>query len=335
MGIKPKVVIRGIYATALTKLLLDSDIIVNEPSQVIAKRLQLNRTFQITETRIQDRHDRQGIILSGFAEDTDQIVEVLKNALPDLVIREKFTLNHLTRKTPLQLGFTSWDVEFTYNTKRALDEVRHTVKPTIIGHHFLKVISPERVDKLEKDPQISDNKRVELGQRLKEDLIYRLLQTGQEVQFEHVKPNGTIIHLVPGKIISLFHESFEVKRSGFRGRSYYDGINVPKGPGDYAITEINEAAWILKHTYYSNDGRKKGEMYNINTPIEIYPSHVRYVDLEVDVVRRDNNDVYIIDLDKLKIAVEQGFIAENLGEIAKRKADDVYRHLRHNRQYLI
>ncbi|WP_455367262.1 DUF402 domain-containing protein [[Eubacterium] cellulosolvens] len=334
MDIKPKVVIRGIYATALTKLLLDSDIIVNKPQQVIANRLQLNRISPITETRIQDRHDRQGIILSGFSEDTDQIVEVLKNALPDLIVREKFTLNHLTGKIPFQLGFASWDIEFTYNTKRALDEVRHTVKPTIIGYHLLKGISPERVDELEKDIQIS-NKRSELSQRLKEDLIYRFLQTGQEVQIEHVKPNGTIIHLVPGKIISLSHESFKVKRSGFRGRSYYDGINVPKGAGDYAITEINEAAWILKHIYYSNDGRKKGEMYNINTPIEIYPSHVRYVDLEVDVVRRDNNDVYIIDLDKLKMAIEEGFITEKLGELAKKKADDVYRHLRHDRQYLI
>jgi len=282
----------------------------------------------LADTIIQDRPDRQGIILLGYAEDTDQIIDVLKENLPDIITREKLhSLDNFTGKMPIQLGFTSWDVEFTHNAKRTLDEIRHTVKPTILDHHLFKTISPEKVDEAERELERFSDKRNELSLQLQDSLIYKHLRMDQEVQFEHVKPNGTVITLVPGRIVELLSWTLKVKRTGFRGRSMYDGINVPKDQGDYAITEAKEGSWILKHAYYSSDDRMKGEMYNVNTPLEIYPGKIRYTDLEVDVVRKVGEAPRIIDLDKLEAAVEAGFITDKLADLAREKAKEVYRDI--------
>ncbi len=107
-----------------------------------------------------------------------------------------------------------------------------------------------------------------------------------------------------------------IKRGGV-----YDGINERKEEGDYVITEAKEESWILKHSYFSKSGELKGELYNINTPIEFYPDKIRYIDLEVDVANK--SFAKIIDVEKLEKALEEGFISKKLAEKALKIAEEL------------
>jgi len=71
-----------------------------------------------------------------------------------------------------------------------------------------------------------------------------------------------------------------------------------------------ENYWSLKHTYYSSKGLIKGKYWNINTPIEFYPDHIRYLDLHIDVIQRPGAGPKIIDQEKLEKALVRGFISK-------------------------
>jgi predicted RNA-binding protein associated with RNAse of E/G family len=57
----------------------------------------------------------------------------------------------------------------------------------------------------------------------------------------------------------------------------------------------------------------------LNTPAEVYPKAIRYVDLEVDVCIKPDGTVKILDMEKLEKALEKGFISRKLFEIVKEK----------------
>ena len=81
---------------------------------------------------------------------------------------------------------------------------------------------------------------------------------------------------------------------------------------DYSLTYFKENDWFLKHIYYTSKGLIKGTYWNINTPIEFYPDHIRYLDLHIDVIQRPEADPKIIDQGKLEKALSRGFISEEL-----------------------
>ncbi|GAI07944.1 unnamed protein product, partial [marine sediment metagenome] len=117
-------------------------------------------------------------------------------------------------------------------------------------------------------------------------LIQDNFRPGNIVRIEHVKPEGQLIQLTPGKIRDFEPNSTKVviKREGLRtGR--YDGLGIIKEEGDYAITETQQGSWVVIHSYYSMTDELKGQFYNINTPVEFYPDRIRYVDLHIDVIR--------------------------------------------------
>lgn len=71
----------------------------------------------------------------------------------------------------------------------------------------------------------------------------------------------------------------------FRSGGTYDGLRLPKVEGDWGTLLLSEGAWVTVRRYFRRDGTLVGELYNIGTPVEFYPDHLRYVDLELDVVR--------------------------------------------------
>jgi predicted RNA-binding protein associated with RNAse of E/G family len=110
-------------------------------------------------------------------------------------------------------------------------------------------------------------------------------------------------------------------------RPQYDGLNLPIEEGDYGITETTENSWLVKHTYYSKAGSIKGTYWNINTPVEFYPDHIRYLDLHIDVVQRSGSSPRLIDQEKLEVAVVKGFISRKLAQRAYEVADSVLQGL--------
>jgi len=83
--------IRGIYSTALTKLLLDEGFKISQPSQKIAERLGIEKVYDEFDVDIQDKKDSHGVVLVG-----EKVEEVKK------VFEEKF-LDVFFRKMPYQL----------------------------------------------------------------------------------------------------------------------------------------------------------------------------------------------------------------------------------------
>lgn len=72
----------------------------------------------------------------------------------------------------------------------------------------------------------------------------------------------------------------------------------------------------MRQAYHSRDGRLKGEYYNINTPVEFYPEGIRYVDLEVDLIRRGEETAFLIDQESVAFLAARGIIGRSLQEKA-------------------
>ena len=82
-----KIKIRGIYATALTKLLLDAGFDVASPSETINERFNFEEDPEdCADILIYDKEDNNGITING--KDAEKIIETLKEALFDLLIRK-------------------------------------------------------------------------------------------------------------------------------------------------------------------------------------------------------------------------------------------------------
>ena len=321
-GVKVKV--RGIYSTALTKILLQVGFTIIEPSPVIRSRFGIERAQEPEDALIRDSRDKQGIVIEGEKDSVGAIVATLRSALPEAVFRplsqlspslEQIEARRLSWAEFIKLGRESFEIEFPSSCKLALDRLRAEVAPTLPGHHLLKVIDSPRVDAVEAGLSGVSGEEEGLAEALKRELIYDHYREGRAIFIHHAKLNGVSFRL--GGRISGFGQGtgLTIKRQ-FRGGGRYDGLEVPIDQGDWGMVEVEEGSWICKRSYFSAQGELKGEVYNINTPIEFYPEGLRYVDLEVDVVRWPHGRTLVIDKEELEQRLRQGFLTDELANKA-------------------
>ncbi len=171
----------------------------------------------------------------------------------------------------LRAGQTALVVEFPGGSKQALDAWRARCVPTEPGYHRA-CSAPEAAA----TPNPHDRIRI-----------------------EHVKVHSDLSVVMTAQVIRVDSQQLRVRRE-IKGVGVYDGLNIPKEPGDYAVTEFRLGAWHYETRYYSRDGALKGIYVNVNTPIEIYSDRVRYVDLEIDVVQRPAEPPQVIDEEDLE-----------------------------------
>jgi hypothetical protein len=145
------------------------------------------------------------------------------------------------------------------------------------------------------------------------------------VIIEHVKVSGRRVRPREAHLVGSREGCLTLRRALSPGR--YDGLDLPIEQGDYAVTEIQEGAWSVTHRYYAGSGVLKGEFHNVNTPVELYPHGARYVDLELDVVRRAGEDAFLVDQERLEILCRQGFIGPLLGRRARQVAGEILARL--------
>ncbi|MFN8634042.1 MAG: DUF402 domain-containing protein [Chloroflexota bacterium] len=147
--------------------------------------------------------------------------------------------------------------------------------------------------------------------------------TGSRVSIVHAKPWKRTITM-RGVATAWDGELLTVQRQ-FSGGGQYDSLNVPKLNGDWGTVEIPRGSWVLRRAYYRQDGTLVGELFNVQTPPAFADGTVRYVDLEVDVVRLPSGHVAVVDEDELDAAVQLGGIrphtAARAREIAYRLAE--------------
>ena len=311
---RPKVKIRGIYTTGLTKLLLDSRCSIVDPSREVLSRFEIKESgSQAIDVTIMDRPDKQGVLLEGDPERVPEVMEPLRNALFDVVSRRV--------TTPENKDTASYDMEFPSLSKTSLDQIRGEVVPTVNGHHRFRIIASEYVDLIEREVEKFPFRMGKMEEAMRKRLILDTLKNGRGLKIEHVKPEGNVILLRGGVIEFLSGDKKEmfIRRALKGGR--YDGLDLIIEQGDYAITRVREGDWLVKHSYYSAEGVLKGIYWNINTPVEFYPEKIRYVDLHVDVVLKRGGRPEIIDRDQLQCLAEKGNIKEELARRALQLAE--------------
>jgi len=456
-----KALIRGIYSTALTKLLLENNFEIVQPSLTIKERFKLPDNPETPDVKIKDRYDLQGMRALGISDSVNAIQHILHSKLEDVVTRKwtvsidgvykgkivssdeslvyidlgnnvvgwlpkyEFSNNNeesiivqverrrigakhpllttnlkiigehaipaqgsnggvslkiydLNKRTELySLGKTlasnNWgiiwresaakqpketlekeivkltqktkvfeqkaedvstpslliegayfmDVEFPWFSKRTLDGLRATVTATLIGHHFYKSCGGIVSSALEMAERLLEerNNQNEVEKSFQSQISSLLPQKSSQVRVEHVKLSGIIFNLGEATIEGIDDEQIKYSRI-IRHDGFYDGLGVKKEAGDIAISETKIGEWYIITKYFSKDGEWKGTYLNFNTPVEIYPRAIRYVDLEVDVCLCPDSPCKIVDMEKLEQAHSKGYISRKLLEIIKEKVKE-------------
>jgi probable ribonuclease FAU-1 len=308
--------IRGIYATALTKLMLDAGYTVADPSVKTRKLFALEEAHSAYDILIQERSDLQGVDLTGPPERLTQCLTFLQERLLDAILLQFAPAEEET-------GLVRASVEFPGSSKQILDEVRQRVMPTINRHHRFRIITSQVLEEAERTLQKYPERRKPLEDELFREEILIPLKAEGLVRLEHIRPSGRPMRPREGVLLKADENGFVFRRSFSKGR--YDGLDVPIQEGDYGLTEIQEGAWFVKHSYYTKEDRHIGDYFNINTPVELYPYGARYLDLEVDVVSRAGEQSILIDREKLALLCRNGCISKELEKKALAVAEDILR----------
>ena len=311
---KTLVKIRGIYTTALTKLLLDSGYAIADPSPEVQERFRLAPTHKLPEILIKDQEDHQGVEIFGEADEICRLLGNIQPQLLDVALLRFEPLAESERELLDELESSKELVharfEFGGASKGSLDLIRSSVVPSLHRHHRLRILHPKKLEKAEKQLGKQPQLKEDLERTLFQEVILTPLSKAGAVKLEHIKVAGKPVRPREGILLGAKGNQIMVKRSFSQGR--YDGLDLPIEEGDYSLTEAEEGAWYVKHAYYSKEGRLKGEYYNINTPVELYPYGARYLDLEIDVVRRVGERSFIVDREDLAVLAKDGSIGAGL-----------------------
>lgn len=338
--------VRGIYTTALTKILLDNGFKIVQPSEVIRARFNLPATAEENhqpDVEISDRLDKQGVSIVGRADAVNKVASILMDLLDDVIVRRQIHVFATQSPNNLRLNEGLYeaimevisaspdmrvriDVEFPSLSKRRLDEIRSLVAPTISGHHYYKACGGKIAGMLE-----MAEKLIERGYPIKEaeDLLRECLlreypHENSKIYIEHVKIEGRTFNLGEARIIEFYEGDGQMRLLRvFSSHGIYDGLGVPKEPGDFAVTTLKIGDWHLKTSYFSRNGEYKGTYVNISTPIELYPSKIRYVDLEADICMWPDGRIQKIDFEKLDGYVRMGYISARLKKIIYEEAERI------------
>jgi protein associated with RNAse G/E len=214
---------------------------------------------------------------------------------------------------------------FGRSTRFDLDDVRTTVVRTLPGHHRIKAGT--------RGASVAVDFAERLGPAVSSFPVGAVFDQfgpafGDEIDIRHGKPDGRCYPLGTGEVIETSPESGTVTvEREIRSSGTYDALDVERAPGDTATSTFREGRWWYPTTYRDAEGSLRGTYININTPLEVFPETVRYVDLHVDVVKWTDGEVAIVDRDALADAVSAEHIsarlAEKAGTVAEQVADAV------------
>lgn len=212
-------------------------------------------------------------------------------------------------------------VWFGRESRSQLDTIRRNVVPTLAGHHRIKAGShtaSSAVDFAER-----------LGAAVDAFPVGPVLDQfgpheGDQVGISHGKPAGRCYSLGQAELIDCDTESgtLTVERE-IQSSGTYDALEVAREQGDIATSRFREGRWWYPTTYRSSEGTLRGTYLNVNTPVELFPDAVRYVDLHVDVVKWPDGEVSVVDRDELAAAVDAGHVPGPLAERARTVAEEV------------
>ena len=310
-----KVSIRGIYSTALIGLLQEKGFTIVNPTKSQVERFGITMKNEPDVMIVDSPSDRNCIEIRGSAEVVQELVKTLQSFFEDLVVL------HLSVCEPLGRA----KIGFPNQAKLRLDELRSRVSYTVPYHHYCRAGGEGLSSKVSFAEDLVERGLVpaeEMSRMFREQVEGITPRLGTMIKIIHIKPNGKRLSLGLGKVIWRGDGKARIQRR-IMGFGVYDGLGVEKSPGDYAITEVTRFQPWMKTSYYSISGELKGRYYNISTPISLYPDHVHYFDLEIDVVVKPNSEAEIVDIELLEKALEEGRIREEVKIKALKIAEEI------------
>jgi Ribonuclease G/E len=303
------------------------------------KNQESRRNLLALGRKIREHTENWGVLWRTAAEKLTE--EELRNEVDDLLdtAQQVFNkYNELDSAGILFEGTSNADIEFPLEVKDALDKTRAKIKPTLTRHHFYKSAGyASLVDLAEMIIEDRPEERSYVTSKLEKVVSRDMPCVDDSINIEHVKLDGRNIVLARGRVVETTSKGFTIRRQ-FRhtnrklkmNQDTYENVDVVSSEGDYALTQVVPGALSLVTDYYSRDGRRKGTYVNVNTGVEIYPSNgnspgrIRYVDLEIDVVKAPiTENPRIIDQHLLKRAVQRGFITEEMANQSRSKAQAI------------
>ncbi|MEN2974979.1 MAG: DUF402 domain-containing protein [Candidatus Caldarchaeales archaeon] len=308
-----KVSIRGIYSTALAKLLIDKGFKIVKPTKSQVERFGLEDITSEPDATIVDSTDRHFAEVKGSEEAVKPIVDVMREFFEDLIV--------LRRDKPIphvRLGFP-------VDAKKKLDELRSSIAYTVPWHHYCRAGGEALSSMVSFAEDLVERGLVspsEMDKMFEEQVKQLTPRLGSKIKIIHVKLNGGRIVLGPGKVTWRSDQTVKILRR-IMGSGVYDGLGLPKHVGDYAVTEARRLEMWAKTSYYNFSGTLKGTYYNICTPIAFYPDQIHYFDLEIDVVALPDREPKVIDKELLEQALDKGILSGKLFERALREVEKI------------
>ncbi|MFC7140455.1 DUF402 domain-containing protein [Halosimplex aquaticum] len=217
---------------------------------------------------------------------------------------------------------TVW-IWFGRESRFGLDERRRAVTATMSGHHRVKAATNSASAAVDFVEAVCPDAGGEA--EFPFDAVTRQFgpTEGDRVRIDHGKPDGRMFSLGTGEVTRRDPDGTVVVEREMSGRGTYDALGVDQQPGDVAVTKLTEGKWWYPTVYRGEDGEKRGTYVNVCTPVEAFPSAVRYVDLHVDVVKHADGRVERVDDDELDAAVDAGHVPAELAEKARSVASAV------------
>lgn len=256
-----------------------------------------------------------------------QSKEILEDEITKLVEKAKIlSVKARNAEAPSLLAEGSYfiDVEFPYLSKQILDKLRASLAPTLVGHHFYKSCNGRVSAALEMAEKLLEEgqDRAYVEKIFKEQILREFPEEGSQINVEHVKLSGIVFQLGQATIERIDNERIKYSRT-IHSNGIYDGLDIKKEAEDTAESETRKGDWFITTKYFSKDGKLKGTYINVNTPVEIYPNAIHYVDLEADVCITPEGTMKVLDMEKLEKALEKCFISEKLFQIAQEKVKEI------------
>ncbi len=203
-----------------------------------------------------------------------------------------------------RIGF----IQLSTKDLEKLDEIRSLIYPTAPLHHALKTFTNLRniVDLL--DLLAEKLSREDYMKSYYKYLIEKIRDNVNVYMIHRRLFYEETISIGPAKVLYADLDSSEdntlrlILQRYVKSEGVYDGLNIPKQPGDVILTFLKTGHRYIFHVYYDQNYEIKGVYINANT--EIYPLY------DIDP-RSGRENIYLIYND----LIIDGVVGENLKKI--------------------
>ncbi len=256
--------------------------------------------------------DGWGILWKALAEDKEdkELEKDIKRLLKEEEeIRKSFGVSKGIKR--LRDGLCIHFIDFGKESKEFLDKMRSKVKPTMAGHHTLKSMGYPFAAEL--GDSLSGKKNVV------KDVVLENISPGQHYRVVQNKITDRAI-CMRGRVLDT-NSKVEIRRN-VRAVGTYKGLGIPKERGDYSVVSVKDGEMFVKETYFDADGKRKGALFSICTPVELSPTFARSIGLELCVVEQAGKRE-LLNLELMEEAVKCGSLSKGLKDKAMKIAKEI------------